>query len=403
MINFVKKYSNLLLIVFSFFMIFVLIHQIIDTSILESSVYNSYELQAKAWLKGQVFLDHNYEYLEIAIYNGHYFVSFPPFPSVFLLPFVIIFGDSIPTNLISFIIFCFCFIIMYKIMKKKNFSEMYAIMMSLAFTVGTNLISLSMNSGVWFIAQSLNYLLCLLAIYAFLNNKKYLVYLCLAFAVGCRPFSIIYMLMFFIYYLVNDKEEKFLIKLKKNIIPLIPSIIIGMIYMWYNYIRFDNVLEFGHNYLPEFLESPYGQFNFHYLLPNLKDFLFNGITVDKKLHLRFMMPFSLFIANPIFIIYICKTIKNFYKTKKVNFLRLLIMIFTFFNIMLICLHKTLGGWQFGARYSIDILPFIFLSLISFNDLKKNKEIGFNKIEILIIVFGIILNVFGVILYFTNKT
>ena len=403
MIKFIKKYSNLLMIIFSFFMIFVLIHQIIDTSIVGSSVYNSYELQAKAWLKGQVFLDRNYEYLELAIYNGHYFVSFPPFPSVFLLPFVIIFGDSIPTNLISFIIFSSCFIVMYNIMKKKKFNEMYAIMMSLAFTVGTNLISLSMNSGVWFIAQSLNYLLCLLAIYAFLNNKKYLVYLCLAFAVGCRPFSIVYMLMFFIYYVVNDKEEKILIKLKNNIIHLIPSIIIGIIYMLYNYIRFDNVLEFGHNYLPEFLESPYGQFNLHYLLPNLKSFLFNGITVDKNLHFSFMMPFSLFIANPIFIIYICKTIKNFYKTKQVNFLRLLIMIFTFLNIILICLHKTLGGWQFGARYSIDILPFIFLSLISFDNLKKTKEIGFNKIEILIIVFGIILNVFGVILYFTNKT
>ena len=399
MIKFIKKYSNLLIIIFSFFMIFVLIHQIIDTSIVGSSVYNSYELQAKAWLKGQVFLDHNYENLELAIYNGHYFVSFPPLPSVFLLPFVIIFGDSIPTNLISFIIFCFCFIIMYKIMKKKNFSEMYAIMMSLAFTVGTNLISLSMNSGVWFIAQSLNYLLCLLAINAFLEKKKSLVFLFLSFAVGCRPFSIIYMLMFFIYYVVNDKEEKFLIKLKKNIIPLIPSIIIGMIYMWYNYIRFDNVLEFGHNYLPEFLESPYGQFNFHYLLPNLKDFLFNGITVDKKLHLRFMMPFSFLIANPILIIYIYNFIKNYVKTRKVNLLKLLILISVSINIVFICMHRTLGAWQFGARYSLDILPFVFLGMIYNNNVEKYK---LNKIEITIIVLGIIMNIFGAILMYTHN-
>ena len=188
MIKFIKKYSNALMIVFSFFMIFVLIHQIKDTSIVGSSVYNSYELQAKAWLKGQVFLDRNYEHLELAIYNGHYFVSFPPLPSVFLLPFIIVFGDNIPTNFISFILFSSCFFILYRILKKLKYNEFISILLSLAFTIGTNLISISMDSGVWFLAQLLNYLLCLLAVNSFLNKKKIFLFLFLSLAVGCRPF-----------------------------------------------------------------------------------------------------------------------------------------------------------------------------------------------------------------------
>ncbi len=397
MIKFIKKYSNLLMIIFSFFMIFVLIHQIIDTSIVGSSVYNSYELQAKAWLKGQVFLDHNYENLELAIYNGHYFVSFPPLPSVFLLPFIIVFGDNIPTNLISFILFSSCFFILYRILKKLKYNEFISILLSLAFTIGTNLISISMDSGVWFLAQLLNYLLCLLAVNSFLNKKKIYVFLFLALAVGCRPFSLIYMIMFFIYYLVSDKENKLFVKLKINIMYLLPSIIIGLCYMFYNYIRFDNILEFGHNYLPEFTEAVNGQFSINYLLPNLKELFFNEIDVDSRLHLHFMMPFCFFIANPILIVYIYEMIKKYIKKKKINFLNILVLIFVCINIILICLHKTLGAWQFGARYTIDILPFVFLGLIYDNDV---KEYRLNKLEIMIIILGVILNVFGTILMYT---
>ena len=347
-----------------------------------------------------MFLDHNYEYLELAIYKGHYYVSFPPFPSVFLLPFVIIFKDSIPTNLISFMLFVGCFVVIYRILRKYNWKEFDAILLGLAFTMGTNLIFLSLDSGVWFFAQVLNYFLCLLAINAFLNKKKCLVYLFLALAVGCRPFSIIYIIMFFLYYMVSEKNDSLLVKIKKNIIPLIPAVIIGIIYMWYNYIRFDNILEFGHNYIPEFVNADYGQFSFHYLLPNLKELIFNKFYLNNKLNISFDMPFCFFIANPIFLIYIYNTIKIFIKEKKIVLLRFLILLSIIFNIIFICMHRTLGAWQFGARYTVDVLPFVFLGILCL----KNKncddyKMNINTIEICLIIFGIILNIYGCIKIF----
>jgi len=50
--------------------------------------YNSYALQAHAWLNGRLDLGQNYTYLELAIFKGKYFVSFPPFPSFLLAPYV---------------------------------------------------------------------------------------------------------------------------------------------------------------------------------------------------------------------------------------------------------------------------------------------------------------------------
>ena len=45
-----------------------------------SQPYNSYILQAEAWTKGQLDLGKDYPYLELAIYKGKYFLSFPPLP-----------------------------------------------------------------------------------------------------------------------------------------------------------------------------------------------------------------------------------------------------------------------------------------------------------------------------------
>lgn len=398
-----KKYINPLIIFFFIFMIFILIDDITGKSILEGSVYNSYELQVDAWFNGHTYLPHDYSYLELAIYNGHYYVSFPPFPSVFLVPFYVIFFHNIPTNLISFFLFAFEFIVIYKILKSHNVEELNAILLASAFTIGSNILSLAIDSGVWFFAQLLNSFLCFLSVDAFLKKKKMLTYLFLGLAVGCRPFSLIYIIMFFIYFIISDDYEKNISKkIIQNIIPLIPTMIIGIMYMTYNYIRFDNIFEFGHNYLSEFVNAKYGQFSIHYLIGNLKNLFFNGITFDNKLKTSFGMPFSFLVANPIFIVYIFKSIKNI-KEKNTSMLRILIFIFTLLNIIFICLHRTLGAWQFGARYTCDVLPFIFLGLIWQKNKKDNiLKIKLSKFEIVCIVFGIILNVFGTILMYTDK-
>ena len=64
------------------------------------SPYNSYTLQALSWLHGHTWVENN-EILELAIYEGRYYVSFPPLPSVVLLPFAALFGLTTPDNLLS--------------------------------------------------------------------------------------------------------------------------------------------------------------------------------------------------------------------------------------------------------------------------------------------------------------
>ena len=192
------------------------------------------------------------------------------------------------------------------------------------------------------------------------------------------------------------------IRIFNNIIPLIPTMFIAGLYMWYNYIRFDNILEFGHNYLPVYVNSQYGQFNAHYLLPNLKAIFFNFVHIDNKLHITFDWPFSFFIANPAILLFYYRCFKNAFKIKKVDRLRVMIFASTLINIIFICMHDTLGAVQFGARYACDILPFIFLGIIWYkNSKKKLIPIKLDRFEIFLIIFGIILNIFGAITIYKN--
>ena len=49
------------------------------------SPFNSYTLQALSWLQGRAWVENN-PALELAIYEGKYYVSFPPLPSVMCPP-----------------------------------------------------------------------------------------------------------------------------------------------------------------------------------------------------------------------------------------------------------------------------------------------------------------------------
>lgn len=79
---------------------------------------------------------------------------------------------------------------------------------------------------------------------------------------------------------------------------------IAAVYMWYNYIRFGNILEFGHNYLPEFMRMPAGQFGWEYFWDNFLN-VFADFPKWTAEGLQFNnFGFCFYVANPIFLLLI---------------------------------------------------------------------------------------------------
>lgn len=367
---------------------YIFIHMLFGGTLLSYNCWDSYSLQAMSWLSGRLDMGKNYEWLELAVYNGKYYLSFPPLPSVVMLPFVLLFGEKTPSNLVSALYGIFTAMIAYKILKKAGMKRGGAVFFAIAYVWGSNMLWLSTSGGVWFLAQGLNMLLLTACVYFAQQKMRVAAYAMAALAVGCRPFSVCMFLPLMAYFYTADKDRPMADRIGGQIRSLIIPAFIALCYMLYNYVRFGNVLEFGHNYLPEFTESEKGQFSLSYILPNLYNLLLRPVTLRADLTLEYPLfdGFMFYIANPMFLIWFAAVVKDV-RQKKLDAVRLCIVIAVLIELLLLCAHKTLGGWQFGARYTVDMLPMALMYLL----LKKDEPGG---ISAFIMAAGMMFNLYG---------
>ena len=367
---------------------YIFIHMLFGGTLLSYNCWDSYSLQAMSWLSGRLDMGKNYEWLELAVYNGKYYLSFPPLPSVVMLPFVLLFGERTPSNLVSALYGIFTAMIAYRILKKAGMKRGGAVFFAIAYVWGSNMLWLSTSGGVWFLAQGLNMLLLTACVYFAQQKMQMAAYAMVALAVGCRPFSVCMFLPLMAYFYMVDKDRPRADRIRGQIRSLIIPAFIAVCYMLYNYVRFDNVLEFGHNYLPEFTESEKGQFSLSYILPNLYNLLLRPVTLRADLTLEYPLfdGFMFYIANPMFLIWFAAVVKDV-RQKKLDAVRLCIVIAVLMELLLLCAHKTLGGWQFGARYTVDMLPMALMYLL----LKKDEPGG---ISAFIMAAGMMFNLYG---------
>lgn len=369
----------------------------------KSQPYNSYILQAKSWLEGRLDLGQNYSHLEIAQYNGKYYVSFPPFPSYLMLPFVALGWDTCD-GFITLAASLAGAVYAFLILDHFNIKGNRAIFFALFVTVASNWLLTAEVAWVWFIAQNLAFALSMGAVYYALKGKAGLSLIFWACAVGCRPFQTLYIpvLLYIIYkkHMEQNPNDKIIDIIKKRWKCLIAPFIIALSYMILNYARFGSITEFGHNYLPEFLEAKDGQFSLSYLLENVpRLFKLPGINKDGTLDYPLFNGMCLFFISPIFVSYVVNLIKCFVK-KQVADKKLLITAFAVIVLELLCIaaHKTMGGSHFGNRYTNDVLPLAFLSLAAMLPKEKGK---YEALNYPLFFIGICLNMVGVTGYFSG--
>ena len=377
---------------------YLLLHDLFGGTLLAHSSWDSYTLQSLAWLRGDMDLGRNYDYLELAIFEGKYYVSFPPFPSVVMLPFALIFGENTPNNLIIAAVAMCSAATVYSLSLRARFKPGDAALVALFIVWGSNLMWMSTNGGVWFMAQALNMLLLLLALSAAVRARRVLAYLAVALAVGCRPFSAFAFLPLFVYFYMQDRTLKrgFLRTVLMQWKAFIPVVCAAGAYMWYNYARFGNPLEFGHNYLPEFIESEKGQFDLSYIGVNLFNLWLRPVKLTLSLSLNYTIfnGFMFYVANPFFLLMFASAVRDAAR-HNINATGVALLAAQILIMLALCAHKTLGGWQFGARYTVDMLP-LALAMVLGSKSSLEHQPTLRAWEKAAAGFGIAFNIYGAI-------
>ncbi len=356
--------------------------------------YNSYVIQAQSWLSGRLDLPENYQHLEIAIFEGKYYISFPPFPSYVMLPFVAMgwTGCDAWLSIISAV----CGVIYaYKILDFYGVSQERSIMFAALATIGSNWMFTAQTPWVWFIAQNMAFTLSLMAIYYALKGKGGLSLAFWSCAVGCRPMQGLYIpvILYLLYnaYKVEDASLNLKIMIKKKWLCVIPMALIAISYMALNLARFGNPLEFGHNYLPEHTSSQYGQLHTIYIGDNLRTlFRMPKISFKGPWEYQQFNGTSIFLVSPVFIAYAVYTILAFLKNRGDKKLLLLTFGMIVLEIITLCSHVTMGGWHFGHRYINDVIPLVVLSLaVSLPQHSKHDTLVWA-----LVICGLVINILG---------
>lgn len=355
--------------------------------------YRTYLYQAQAWLDGQTTLDgESLAHLELAIYNGEYYVSFPPVPSVPMVLYTLIWGNNVPGGLFQKIYAAAaCMLILSELMRRKKLNRRECILWAVFFCFASALLPVTLVGGVWYEAQILAFVFSTAAVVSMLRARPTLSCLMYALSVGCRPFTVCLGPILLMIYIENARRSN--LSFKRGFAKLIPGLAAGLLiaaaYAFYNYIRFDNPLEFGHNHLPEFSFQGGTQFSVAHIAKNAK-WAFSRLPFRLENGELFVEKFgsSMFISCPVFICWIIWVIKDLF-TRRMTSAKWMIVIMWCLNVLLLLMHRTMGGMQFGARYMIELIPMVFAYFMLSPDRRK-----LTHWECMLMTAGLLINFAG---------
>lgn len=399
-----KKYWEYMLItLLTILGVFYLMSLLMGFRLTDSNAYNTYALQADSWRQGRLDLGQDYPWLELAIFEEKYFCSFPPFPSYILFPLTFLFGSQTPDYYLLLLFDLLAAVYLYKLSVKLGGNEETAVLLTIFVTVGANTLFVMVSPSVWFFAQLICFATAVMAIYYAKSGRGALSLFFWAASVGCRPMQVLFLpvllLLLYQYEREQDSNTKGVTLVLRRWYWSIPMGVVALSYMILNYLRFGSIVEFGHNYLPEFVRAEKGQFHLDYIKSNLPAlFRLPEYNEDGTMLINHFGNLSIFIACPIIVIALIGLGYVIYKRNvQLVIMSILIVVLAALYLLVITMHKTLGGWQFGNRYAIDILPYIYLMV----GLVTAKYPGLAKYCMPLCVFGVCLNIVGTVIVYNG--
>jgi len=364
--------------------------------LMSHSVYDAYTRQAVSWWAGRADLPENISWLEIAEFGGRYYVSFPPFPSVVQFLLVPFFGMSTPDNLVNTLFGFGAFVLVYRYLRRRGQGGLVAALIALLLVPGSNLFYLSVTGWVWFSAQTQAFFSSALAVYLMDSPNKAawaFSFLCLGCAFACRPFNAVYApLLIYMLHKKLDGGRDAVRNLARCVPYVLPLAAVGALAGAYNFVRFGNFLEFGHNYLPEFRSAK--QFSLSYLPANFLEILKlpgSGATFWPQFNGTLF-----FLVNPAWVLMAVSLCRGRFGLKKLVYVLCLAV-----HVVLTLCHRTMGGWQFGARYMVDMLPFMLVVIGDDERYREPPRAGTVAVPAVLAAVGIIVNIWGALWFYTQ--
>jgi hypothetical protein len=378
----------------------------------EHTPYNHFALLAEAWLKGRLDLGGAPpDYArgnDFAAYHGKWFVVFPPFPSVLLLPLVALAGraeavvDGRFFLLLAGLAPALLFLVLEKLTRsgESKRSELENAALACLFCFGSVYFFSSVQGTVWFAAHVVGaVLLVLYVLFALQVEHPLLAGVCLGLGVATRT-PLFFAAPLFVFEALRATRlaqpsgrglvrqyavGRLLTALLLFALPLVAVLALGL---WYNAARFDSAFEPGYRYLSIAWATriaKWGLFDYHYLARNLGVMLTSlpwfparGGPVQINGH-----GLALWVTTPMYLwLLLARRWSGLARA----------LLATAVLVALPTLFYQNTGWvQFGYRFSNDYAPLLFMLLAIVGPPLRG---GF----VLASAFAVIVNFFGALTF-----
>jgi hypothetical protein len=360
-----------------FIVLWILVPILFKINPLGHAIYDGHSLQAKMWLDGRVSLSSEEEvgwgWQEVSRYKNKTYISFPPTGTLMEIPGVLLFGvHQSPNNLILLITAWLSTIMGLCLLTHFLKDKILALLFTFLYFFGTQFLYVSAQADIWYQGHVFHLFFSLLAFVGVIFSNRTLLFLMsgvsFGLALGARP-NAFFQVLFLIGILWLYRDQR------KMIIPFMAGCVAVVSFlMLYNWVRFDNLFEFGHSYLNYNSANtlPGGIFSFQYLFRNLNHIFLQLPGFDSKsglfgFHHRGVAIWL--VAPAVFI-----GLKFMWSKKQSSYLKSMFLISMVGLWIPLLLHHSNGWIQFGYRFGIDVLPLslIGLCLSGYNVSKYGK-------------------------------
>ncbi len=352
--------------------------------LLRQSAAPHFVYQAKAWLEGQLHLPvepPNQE--DWAKVGDRFYVSFPPFPALVMLPFVALWGyqfiDTFFTCVFGALNVVLIFLLLCRLSRSGDSprTERQNLWLALFFGFGTVHFYMAIRGEVWFTAQTMGVTLaCLYLLAAHRARHPFLAGLFL----GCGALTRTPLAFAFVYFLFElvapdghfDRDALTRRRgevLRRGLAFALPVLALAGVMMWMNAVRFGNPFEFGHSHLwnnrVNAWVSKYGLFHPRYLEQNLRAAFIALPTIETRpLRIGFDgHGMSIFLTTPLLVLLLWPRLRPR--------LHRALWVTVAFVAAPALFYQNDGYFQFGYRFSLDWMPFLF-ALLALGGRRMNR-------------------------------
>jgi HAMP domain-containing protein len=326
------------------------------------------------------------------------YVSFPPFPAVAMIPLAAVFGYDVNDVLLTVLMGGFNAVLLFwflQLLVARGHSRRSVrdnVWLTLGFALGTVAFFSSVRGEVWFTALvfgvglNLGYMLAALDL-----RHPVIAGLLLGCALATRV-PIAFCVAFFAWQLFfpgnrwrSDRWREILVKGAQFAVPVLA---IGVLLMLFNAARFGDATEFGHSYLGGAASDrvrDHGMFDWVYLNRNMLSafvawprFIPDWPYVQVSNH-----GISLLFTTPILALLLWP--------KEKPKLRIALWLAVAFAAVPGLFYQNTGWKQFGFRFALDYLPYLF-ALLAVESRPLTRRVK------ALIIFAILVNTFGAITF-----